>query len=46
MRSCWRPKNSETEAMTGWKTALERRYDVPVQNASMAVPFSDWVICY
>lgn len=32
--------------MMGWNTALERRYEVPVQNASMAVPFKDCVICY
>lgn len=32
--------------MIGWNTALDSKYDVPVQNASIAVPFKDWVICY
>lgn len=31
--------------MTGWKTALERRYDVPAQKASIEVPPSESAIC-
>jgi hypothetical protein len=40
MRSCCRPKTAEIDAMTGWKMAEVSRYDVPVQKASAAVPFS------
>jgi len=40
MRSCCRPKTADIDAMTGWKMAEVRRYDVPVQNASAEVPSS------
>jgi hypothetical protein len=33
------PNWAEMDAMTGWKTALVRRYEVPAQNASVDVPF-------
>lgn len=46
MRSCCRPKTAETDAITGWKMAEVSRYDVPVQKASAAVPFSFWAITY
>lgn len=33
-----RPKISERAAMKGWKTTHARRYDVPAQKASVALP--------
>ena len=35
-----RPKDSETDAMTGWLTAEVRRYEVPTQKASTDEPAS------
>jgi hypothetical protein len=40
MRSCCRPKTADIDAITGWKMAEVRRYDVPVQKASAEVPSS------
>ena len=33
-----RPKMSDRVAMKGWRTAWARRYEVPVQKATAAVP--------
>jgi hypothetical protein len=41
-RSCCRPKVWLMDAMTGWKMAEVRRYDVPAQKASTDDPFT----CY
>ena len=38
VRSSRRPKISKRAAMKGWKTVHARRYDVPAQNASVALP--------
>jgi hypothetical protein len=46
MRSSCRPKTAEIDAMTGWKIAEVRRYDVPVQKASAEVPLSFCAITY
>jgi hypothetical protein len=44
MRSGRRPKRSESETRKGWKTALVRRYDAPIQKASVDVPWRSFVI--
>jgi hypothetical protein len=33
-----RPKMSDRAAMKGWHTALDSRYDVPAQKASVELP--------
>jgi hypothetical protein len=38
---CCRPKISEREARNGWNMLLVRRYEVPAQNASLAVPLRE-----
>jgi hypothetical protein len=45
-RSNWRPKISERAAMEGWNIAQVRRYDVPAQNVSVAVPPSSSAMDY
>lgn len=35
-----RPNTSDSATTNGWKTASVKRYDVPVQNVSTAIPFS------
>lgn len=44
--SRWRPKEDEAPAITGWKTAEVRRYEVPVQNVSAVDPWSECDISY
>jgi hypothetical protein len=41
-----RPKISERRPKRGCTMALASRYEVPVQNASVAVPFSETAIYY
>ncbi len=44
--SCCLPNNDDRDAMTGWNTALVRRYEDPAQKASMDVPWSDVAMDY
>lgn len=41
-----RPSIWEMEAKVGWMTVDVRRKDVPVQKASMAVPWRSWAIIF
>ncbi len=41
-----RPKMSDRAAMKGWHTAHDRRYDVPAQKASFAVPLRSTANAY
>lgn len=41
-----RPTMCEREAKDGWKTVEVSRYDVPLQKASMAVPFRSVAMVY
>lgn len=43
-RSCCRPNKADIDAITGWKIAEVRRYEVPAQKASAEVPLSFWAI--
>jgi hypothetical protein len=49
MRSCWRPNCRLIDAMTGWKMAEVRRYDVPAQTGilrSVSVLCMCSCVCY
>ena len=41
---CCLPKRADNDAMTGWKMAEVRRYDVPAQKASTEVPCNSCAI--
>jgi hypothetical protein len=41
-----RPKMPDSEAKLGWKTVEERRNEVPLQKASIAVPLRSRVMIY
>ena len=45
-RAVFRPSKADREMMNGWKVAFMSRNTVPVQKASVAVPWSDSAIAF